>query len=134
MPFPTRILWFYTEWQPIYDRIKQILPQPEFALGIDNEILEKIQASQKNLVVLADLMTSAGESKQISKLFTQEAHWKNFSVIFIVQNLFCHGRERKSISLNVHYLLLYKNPLDKSQIRYLAQQIFHENSNFLIKV
>ena len=113
---------------------KQILPQTEFSHGIDNEILEKIQASEKNLVVLDDLMTSAGESKQISKLFTQEAHHKNLTVIFIVQNVFYHGREMRTISLNAHYLVLYKNPRDKSQIRYLAHQIFPENSKYLTKV
>ena len=56
-----------------------MLPQPEFAYGIDNEILEIIQAAEKNLVVLDDLMTRAGESKQISELFNQEAHHNNLS-------------------------------------------------------
>ena len=64
-PFTTRIFWFYKEWQPIYDVIKQILPQTEFAHGIDNEILEKIQTSEKQLVVHDDVMSSARESKQI---------------------------------------------------------------------
>ena len=119
-PFPIRIVRVYKEGQPIYDRIKQILPQTELVLGIDNEILEKIQASEKNLVVLDDLLTSAGESKQISKLFIQDAHHKNLTVIFIVQNVFYHGREMRTISLNAHYLVLTKNPRDKSQLRYLA--------------
>ena len=57
--FKTRIVWFYKEWQPIYDSIKQSLPQTEFSHGIDNGILERIQASDKNLGVLDDLMTSA---------------------------------------------------------------------------
>ena len=96
-PFPTRIVWFYKEWQPIYDRIKQILPQTHFSHGIDNEILEKIQASEKNLVVLDDLMTTAGESTQISKLFTQEPHHKNLTVIFIVQNVFYSSVETTSL-------------------------------------
>ena len=117
-PFPTRIVWFYKQGQPIYDSIKQILPQTHFSRGIDNEILERIQASEKNLVVLDDLITSAGESKQISKLFTQPAHSRNLSVIFIVQNVSYHGRDMRTISLNAHYLDLYKNPRDKSQIRY----------------
>ena len=60
-PFPTRIRWFYKEWQPIYDRIKEILRQIEFSHGMNNEILEKIQALEKNLVVLVDLLTSADE-------------------------------------------------------------------------
>ena len=72
-PYPTRFVWFYKEWQPISDRIKQILPQTHFSHEIDDEILEQIRASEKNLVVLDDLMTSAVESTQISKLFNQEA-------------------------------------------------------------
>ena len=85
-------------------------------------------------MVIDDLMTSAGDSKQISKLFTQEAHHRNLTVIFIVQNLFYQWREMNTISLNAHYLVLYKNPRDKSQIRYLSQQIFPENSKFLVNV
>ena len=114
--------------------IKQILPQTEFAHRSDNENFEIIQASEKSLVVLDDLMTRAGESKQISKLFTQEANHKNLTVIFIVQNVFYHGREMRTISINAHYLVLYKNPREKWQIRYLADQIFPENSKFLTKV
>ena len=101
-PFPTRIVWFYKEGHLIYDRIKNILPQTEFAFGIDNEFLEKIEASEKNLVVPDHLMTSAEDSKRISKLFTQEAHQKNLTVIFIVQNLFYQALELRTISLNAH--------------------------------
>ena len=133
-PFPTRIIWFYKEWQPAYDSLKEILPKCEFVHGIENEILDGISVSEGNLVVIDDLMTSAGDSKQISKLFTQEAHHRNLTVIFIVQNLFYQGREMRTISLNAHYLVLYKNPRDKSQIRYLSQQIFPENSKFLVNV
>ena len=32
--------------------------------------------------------------------------------------------------LHADYLIVYKNPTDKSQIRYLAHQIFGENSKF----
>ena len=67
-------------------------------------------------MVLDDLMTSAGECKQISKLFTKEADQINLPVIFIVENVFSYGREMRTIMLNAHYLVLYKNPRDKSQI------------------
>ena len=69
----------------------------EFAAWIDDGILGSIQASQKNLVVLDDLMTSVGESKQISKIFTPKAHHRNLTVNFIVQNLFSHWREMRTV-------------------------------------
>ena len=55
------------------------------------------------MVVLDDLMTSAAESKQISKLFTQEAHQKNLTVTFC-SKFFYHGPEMRTICLNAHYL------------------------------
>ena len=39
--------------------------QSEFAHGIDNEILERIQPWEKNLVELDDFLTRAGLSKEI---------------------------------------------------------------------
>ena len=85
-------------------------------------------------MVLNDLMTRAGDSKQISKLFTQEAHHKYLTVIFIVQNVFYQGREKRNISLNAPYHFLYTNQRFKSQSRYFAHQIFRENSKHLPKV
>ena len=130
-PFPNRILFLYKEWQPAYDELKILLPDVEFHEGVDAASLNSLTVADKNLVIIDDLMSSAGDSKQISKLFTQESHHKNLTVIFLVQNLFYHGKEMRNISLNAHYLVLYKNPRDKSQIRYLAQQIFPENTKFL---
>ena len=130
-PFPTRIIWFYKEWQAGYNEMKKLIPAIEFQEGLDVGLLDGIQISERNLVVLDDLMTSGAESKQISKLFTQESHHKNLTVIFIVQNLFYQGKEMRNISLNAHYLVLYKNPRDKSQIRYLSQQVNPENTKFV---
>ena len=134
LPFPNRIVWLYKEWQSAYDNLKEFLPKTEFLNGIDEDIFGSFKTSDRNLVVIDDLMTTAGDSKQISKLFTQESHHRNLTVIFIVQNLFYQGMEMRTISLNSHYLVLYKNPRDKSQIRYLAIQIYPENSKFLSAV
>lgn len=35
------------------------------------------------------------------------------------------------MSLNAHYIDLFKNPRDKAQIRHLAQQVCHENTTIL---
>ena len=133
-PFPSRIIYLYKEWQSAYEELKLLIPAIEFHEGIDEESLNSITVAEKNLVIIDDLMSSAGDSKRISHLFTQESHHKNLTVMFLVQNLFYQGKEMRNISLNAHYLILYKNPRDKSQIRFLAQQIFPENSKFLCNV
>ena len=130
-PFPSRIIWFYKEWQPAYEELKESLPTIEFVEGIDENLLEGIRVSERNLIVIDDLMSRAGDSKRVSALFTQESHHRNLTVIFIVQNLFYQGREMRNISLNGQYFVIYKNPRDKSQIRYLSQQVNPENTKFV---
>ena len=58
----------------------------------------------------------------MGKLFTQYSHHRGISVIFISQNIYFGGRYGKTINLNAHYLVLFKNP-NLSQIRILGQQL-----------
>jgi hypothetical protein len=44
-------------------------------------------------------------------------------IIYIVQNIFHQGKEMRNISLNAHYIVLFKSPRDKQQISMLARQI-----------
>ena len=69
-----------------------------------------------NLIVIDDQMIEAGKDNRIVNLFTKGSHHRNLSVICIVQNLFHQGKGNRSISLNSHYLVLFKNPRDKLQI------------------
>ena len=104
--------------------INQILPHPDFAHGSHNEILEKIQAIEKYVVVLDDWMTSAWGMKQISKLFRLVYLDNILTVVFIVQKMFSHGWEMRTISLNAHTVVLNKNTRDKSQISLFSRQDF----------
>ena len=79
--------------------------------------------NKRNLIVLHDLMVQSGKDRRIADLFTKGSHHKNLSVIYIVQNIFHQGRETRDISLNTHYIVLFKSPRDKQQISTLARQI-----------
>jgi hypothetical protein len=75
------------------------------------------------IVILDDLMAQSGKDKRISDLFTKGSHHRNLSIIYIVQNIFHQGTEMRNISLNAHYIVLFKSPRDKQQISMLARQI-----------
>ena len=45
------------------------------------------------------------------------------SVIFLTQNLFHKNKHMRTISLNAHYLVLFKNPRDVEQFTTLARQM-----------
>ena len=53
-------------------------------------------------------MTDASKDKRIVNLFTRGSHYRNLSVIYIVQNIFHLGKGSLSISLNSHYLVLLR--------------------------
>ena len=80
-------------------------------------------------------MIDAGKDQRIVNLFTRGSHHRNLSVIYIVQNLFHQGKGSRSISLNSHYLVLFKNPRDKLQvlIMTLAKQMYPGRTDFFLK-
>ena len=49
------------------------------------------------------------------------------------QNLFNKGKFARTINLNCHYTIIFNNPRDKTQIRYLAREMFPDNSKLLIE-
>ena len=60
----------------------------------------------------------------MTDLFTKGSHHRNLSIIYILQNIFPKGKESRTISLNAHYIFLFKNPRDPSQIQTLGRQIY----------
>ena len=124
-PPPQRIIWCYGQWQQSYFDMLKTVPEIEFNKGIPDGIdnTDYLDVSQRNLIVLDDLMAQSGKDKRISDLFTKGSHHRNLSIIYIVQNIFHQGKEMRNISLNSHYIVLFKSPRDKQQISMLARQV-----------
>jgi hypothetical protein len=122
---PQRIILCYGQWQPSYFDTMRIMPGIEFNEGIPDDIdnADYLDVSQRNLIVLDDLMAQSGKDKPNSDLFMKGSHHRNLSIIYIVQNIFHQGKEMRNISLNAHYILLFKSLRDKQQISMLARQI-----------
>ena len=132
---PERIIWCYSQWQNAYTQLLMMIPTIEFVKGIP-ESLENdtyLDVNMRNLIVIDDQMIEAGKDNRIVNLFTKGSHHRNLSVIYIVQNLFHQGKGNRSISLNSHYLVLFKNPRDKLQILTLAKQMYPSETASFIK-
>ena len=84
-------------------------------------------------MVFDDQMIDAGKDQRIVNLFTRGSHHCNLSVIYIVQNFFHQGKGSGSISLNSHYLVLFKNPRYKLQVLTLAKQMYPGRTDFFLK-
>ena len=117
-----KVYYFYVVWQRLVDNIE--VPNVEFIKDLPNkEHLESIADDKHNLIVIDDLQFSALNNAFIANLFSREVHHRNISIFLILQNLFHQGKYCRDISLNTHYFILFKNPRDIHQIRYLGSQL-----------
>jgi len=125
-PPPSRIIYVYGEHQPDLAHLNKLYESIEFVKGMKKflQVLPTISPNERNLVVLDDQMGEAGKLDEVSELFTKGSHHRNITMVYIVQNLFDKGKAHRTISLNSHYIILFKNPRDQGQVRALAQQAF----------
>ena len=119
------IYWFYGAVIPKLDD-----PNVHFIEGVPER--DSLDIPPDSLVILDDLMSETNGN--VANLFTKYSHHKNITVIFIVQNLFPKGKHARDISLNAHYIVVFKNPRDKLQIEYLARQIMPRHSKDVVQV
>jgi hypothetical protein len=91
-----------------------------------------LDARVNNLIVIDDLMSEATKDTSICDLFTKGSHHRNLSVICLVQNLYYHGKENRTLNLNSHYIVLFKNPRDQQQVMILARQMYPGNTNYFM--
>ena len=76
-------------------------------------------------------MTSTDD--RVVDLFTKISHHRNLSVVYLTQNIFYKNKQSRMLSLNSHYLVLFKNARDASQVANLARQMYPGNSAFMIE-
>ena len=128
-PVPERVIYCYSIWQDTFMQILKSNPQVEF---VQNLIpTDEIDGKKRNLIILDDLMDESKDDVNVSNLFTKGSHHKNISVFFMSQNLFVQGKHTRTISLNSHYLVVFKNPRDRAQFSNLARQMYPNNSKYL---
>jgi hypothetical protein len=127
-PPPERIIWFYGS---LHDCFKEF-PSVEFVEGLPSENFDNLLDGRRTLIVIDDLMSET--DVRVTKLFTKFSHHKDASVIYVSQNLFHKGKENRTISLNAHYIVLFKNPRDSSQAAHLGSQMFPGKAKFFAEV
>ena len=126
-PAPKHVIWFYGEWQLLYDTLSGMA---EFREGLTD--LTTLKTKKRTLVIIDDLMTET--DKSVSDLFTKGSHHHNLSVLHLVQNVFDKNKHTRTISLNAHYLVIFKNPRDASQVTHLAKQMYPGHVQYLQEV
>jgi hypothetical protein len=125
-PPPEKIVYCYGEFQQSF----AAFPQVKFYEGLPNlPDVSRFDGKFRISLIIDDLMNEA--NKDVCNLFTKLFHDRSVSVVFITQNLFHRSRHIRTINLNTHYLVLFKNPRDGNQVAMLAWQMNPSKSKFL---
>ena len=87
-----------------------------------------------SVLILDDLMAKCSVSQDICDLFTIYSHHMNFTVFYLVQNLFSGGKQFRTISLNTHQFVFFKIQRDELQMKNFARQVFPDDVKFFMSV
>jgi GTPase SAR1 family protein len=101
---PEKILYCYGEFQPSFSEF----PEVEFHEGLPE--VSRFDGQHRVLLIIDDLMNETDQN--VCNLFTKLSHHRNVSVVFITQNLYHRNRFVRTMNLNTHYIVLFKNPRD----------------------
>jgi hypothetical protein len=125
VPAPEKILYCYGEFQPSFSEF----PEVEFHEGLPD--VSRFDGRQRVLLIIDDLMNEADQN--VCNLFTKLSHHRSVSVVFITQNLYHRNRFVRTMNLNTHYIVMFKNPRDANQVTTLARQMYPGKSKFVIE-
>ena len=129
------IVWFYGENNPVLEALRKYYGvKIKLIKGIPESFDELIFPMKRGCFVFDDLMSEASNLKEMTHLFTRRCHHENLSIIFITQNLFHDGRERKNFTRNLTYLVVFNNPLDRSCVYTLANRIMPKGQKIFLKM
>lgn len=124
---PTNVIIAYSRMQALYRDIMDCSPVP---VRLVQGLSQDLKTTAGTLLVIDDLQNEAG--KAVCDWFTKNAHHYETNVVYLVQNLFLKSPEHRTASINAHYIILFKNPRDKSIIIHLAKQFAPNNPGYIV--
>ena len=127
-PFDKKI-YAYGEWQPAYESMKNV----EFVRGLTEDTVKRENLKGHTILVIDDLADEI-DGKLIGNLFTKYSHHRNLSVCFLLNNLFFKGLSTmRLVSLNTHYLCLFKSARDHNSIETIGRQMFGKAYKYMLE-
>lgn len=110
---------------------KDIENDPEIVLHEGIPTFNDYKDGKSRLLIIDDQMQDC--KTEVVALFTRGSHHFNVSVIVLTQNIFFSSPGFRTMSLNSHYLVLFKNPRAMDQVSCLARQVAPNNSKFFVE-
>lgn len=131
---PEHVILFYHAPQPAYTKMVKEGLVHSLVQGMPEqkhiELLKKFQYGKGSLVIIDDQQVNL-KSDELVQLFTTGSHHFKISVILIVQNLFVKSRIFRDLSLQSQYIVVFKNPRDRTSVLNLSSQVYPGERKFV---
>ena len=83
------------------------------------------------VIVFDDLMTDLSNHADMVKFATIDCHHRNITMMLMLHNIFPPGL--RTVSLNIHYIVLFKNKRDSLQVETLGRRIMRSRAKYFYK-
>lgn len=122
---PQKIIYCYRQYQPLFEGMERNITSLVLYQGLPSkEQIEEWTEGIKHTLV------KAKKSEETVAVFSITAHHKNCTVFFLTQNLFFQSKTFRSLSLNCHYVVLFRSLRDSRQILSFGAQVYPGQSSF----
>lgn len=131
-PWPAKIVYIYFYYSKDFEVLRDI-PGLTFMQGIPANICDEnfLDKTEPSLIVLDDVMNNLDNN--VLSLFTRGCHHLNRSCILTLQNIFFQNPVVRTISLNAHYIVVFKCPRDVLQLEALGRQMYPGKSKSFLE-
>ena len=127
-----RVVYCYTEWQPVFEEMERDGIEFYEGLPSKDEVDDWSSKREHMVIVLDDMIHLITNNIDVQHYFTATSHHRNISIIIISQNIFAQGKAARTISLNLHYIVLFRNMRDTAQVMTLARQIMPSRTMYFM--
>ncbi|MES9881406.1 MAG: hypothetical protein ABW185_11050 [Sedimenticola sp.] len=132
---PKIIHYCYGVDQPLYTEMKENITGIEFHEGLparDDLEAWNIREPGHKILILDDIMQKCSKSVDIVDVYCQFSHHWNYTCWLICQNCFSASPQFRTLSLNTHYIFLFKNHRDQLQVQTLGRQMFPGQTKYFM--
>lgn len=125
-PTPTRIVWLYAQWQPLYTALAQSSLPIEFVEGVPEAVgrSDYFLPEEINVLVIDDLMLHQGVNELVAALFIHGSSHRSLSIFYLIHNIFWKSKLSREIRLNAKYLIVFRGASDSEPLQRLGRQLF----------
>lgn len=122
---PSKYVWMYNIYQDLYDDVERSGANVSFVQGLPSRSdIESWAENESHLVLLVDdLYHLMIHSRDILDLFVLLCHHLTVTVIISCHNIFMNSKYAKTMTTNLHYILLFKLQ-NRLQLSTLGTQLF----------